>query len=447
MIGTESNFTETKNLKIAVIGGTRGLGKWIATFLSEKGFNLVITGRNTITGELVSKKLGVDYTPDNVAAASDAEVVIISVPIEITSQMIGEIAPNMKKGSLLMDVTSVKEEPSKEMYKYAAEGVEVLPSHPMFGPRIRSLDGQVVVLTPIKTTDWFDKVLKFLESENARVIVTTPEIHDRMMSIVQGLTHFTYVSIAATIERLEINVKESRKFASPIYSLMLDTISRITAQNPYLVYSIQTRNRYIKETHDTFLETFTELKDMVSNHKQNEFVHAMGSAAKHLDDIESALGRSDKAINALTEEISTLKNLLGQEIGLRHIYSGKVHMGVLENLTPDFVMLKQGKNSTKLKLSNVEVLNDKDLLKYKLENLPKKTLDISAIFSETCDPELIAKTIESLENVVDAEVIDTYVGSQIPEGNISVTFRYTLLDQESAIEVENLLKGFGSQIR
>lgn len=434
-------------LKVAVIGGTRGLGKWIASFLSKKGYNLVITGRNTITGELVSKKLGVDYTPDNTAAASDADVVIVSLPIDITSQKIKEIAPEMKEGSLLIDVTSVKEEPSRVMHEYAAKGVEVLPCHPMFGPRIRSLEGQVVVLTPVERGEWYMKVLNFLESENARVIVTTPEIHDRMMSIVQGLTHFAYVSIAATIERLGINVKESRKFASPIYSLMLDTISRITAQNPYLVYSIQTKNSYIQETHETFLETFSELKDMISNENQKDFVSSMSSAAKHLDDIESALGRSDKAIYALTEEISVLKNLLGHEIGLRHIYSGKVHLGILENLTPDFVMIKQGQKTTQLKLSNVEVLNDREILDYKLEHFPKKTFDVSAVFPETCDPEIIKRTIKSVNNVVDAELLDKYSGDQIPCGMISLTFRYTLLDPDAALQVENLLKGFGSQIR
>ena len=213
----------------------------------------------------------------------------------------------MKEGSLLLDVTSVKMEPSKVMQKYAAPGVEVLPTHPMFGPRIRSLDGQVVVLTPVKTGQWYDKVSKFLESENSKVIVTTPEIHDRMMSIVQGLTHFAYISIASTIKKLDIDVKESRKFASPIYNLMLDTIARITAQNPYLVYSIQTKNSFIKEAHETFLETFVELKDMISKEDEKGFVREMSSAAKHLDDVESALGRSDKAISALTEELSLLK--------------------------------------------------------------------------------------------------------------------------------------------
>jgi prephenate dehydrogenase len=434
-------------LKIAVIGGTRGLGRWIAAFLSGKGLKVVITGRNRITGESISKKYGLMYTPDNVEAASTSDVVIIALPIDVTTEVIKEIGPEMKEGSLLLDVTSVKEEPSKIMNQFAAKGVEVLPCHPMFGPRIRSLDGQVVVLTPIVTGKWYNKVLNFLESENTRVIVTTPEIHDRMMSIVQGLTHFAYISIAATIEKLDIDVKESRKFASPIYSLMLDTIARITAQNPYLVYSIQTKNSYIGETHDTFLKTFKELKDMISTGKREEFVDTMSSAAKHLDDIESALGRSDKAISALTAEVSFLKNLFGQEVGLRHIYSGKIHIGFLEELTPDFVTLRKNKNTTRLKLANVEVLSPEELKKWKLKNYPKFSYDISGIFPEECDPSVIASTIKNLKDIVDAEVIDTYKGIQIPKGNISVTIRYTAIEDISSDAVSKLLNGFGVKIR
>ncbi len=434
-------------MKIAIIGGTRGLGKWIASFLSNKGFDVVITGRNVSTGESVSKKLGVDYTWDNIQVASTADVVIIAIPIDITPKIIREIAPLMKEGSLLLDVTSVKMEPSKVMQEYAAPGVEVLPTHPMFGPRIRSLDGQVVVLTPVKTGQWYDKVFKFLESENSRVIVTTPEIHDRMMSIVQGLTHFAYISIASTIKKLDIDVKVSRKFASPIYNLMLDTIARITAQNPYLVYSIQTKNSFIKEAHETFLETFVELKDMISKEDEKGFVREMSSAAKHLDDVESALGRSDKAISALTEELSILKNLVGQEVGLRHIYSGIVHIGILDELTPDYLIISRNNSTTQLKISNVEVINNDDLYKWKLKNYAQNSLDISAIFPESCDPEVISETIKKLDGVVDAEVIDTYCGNQIPAGKISVTIRYHFIDSMVVNEVERLLKGFGSQIR
>jgi len=437
-------------MKITIIGGTRGLGNWIARFLKSKGFDVVITGRNKSEGENVSRKLGVTYLQDNVEAASHSDVTIVSVPIGVTTRIIKEVAPHLKEGSLLMDVTSVKEEPSEAMREFTTEGVEFLPTHPMFGPRIRSLDGQVVVLTPeedIKNGLWYPKVLEFLEAENARVIITNPGNHDRMMSIVQGLTHFSYIAIAATIEKLGIDIKESRKFASPVYSLMLDMIARIVAQNPYLCYSIQTNNRYIGQTHEAFLETFLELKDMVSARNERDFVGAMSSAAKHLDDLEAALGRSDKAISALTQEVQLLKDSLGKEVGLRHIYSEATHVGTLKELSPDFAVLVNGEKETRLKLSNVEVLSQTELVNWKLDNYPQKVYDVSAVFPESCNPSIIAETLMNLSNVVEASVVDVYTGKQVETGKKSVTIRYSVINPDARFEVENLLKGFGGVIR
>jgi len=434
-------------LKIAIIGGTRGLGHWIAAFLSLKGLNVIITGRNRVIGESVSKKLGVDYVDDNLSAASNADIVIIALPIDVTPQIIMEIGPKMKSGSLLMDVTSVKEEPAKVMEEFAADGVEVLPCHPMFGPRVRSLDGQVVVLTPLERKNWYPKVLSFLESENARVIITKPPIHDKMMSIVQGLTHFTYICIAVTIAKLQVDVKESRKFASPVYNLMLDMVARITAQNPYLVYSIQTKNSYTQETQETFLESFKELRNMITTGNKTGFVNSMSTAAKHLDDLESALGRSDKAISVLTEELGILKNLVGCEVGLKHIYSENIHIGILEEISPEFVIIQRHNNTTRLKLANVEVLTPDELLKWKLNNYPQNSYDISGVFPDSCNPELICSTVKGIDSIVDANVIDTYQGEQIPKGKIGVTIRYTVIDKNAIFWVENLLKGFGAIIR
>jgi prephenate dehydrogenase len=434
-------------MQVAVIGGTRGLGNWMANFLTKKGCQVTITGRNSLMGENIANKMGASYTSNNVEAALRAEIVILAVPIDATVRTINEVAPHMREGSLLVDVTSVKEKPAAVMHQHAPEGVEVLPTHPMFGPRIRSLEGQVVVLTPTEEGNWYHKVVDFLEKEQARVLVTTPELHDRMMSVVQGLTHFAYISIASAIEKMQVDVKESRKFASPIYSLMLDMIARIVAQNPYLCYSIQTQNRYIPEVHETFLETFQDLKSMINQKNQDEFVKSMSSAAKHLDDLEAALGRSDKAISALSAEITTLKNSLGKEVGLRHMYSGKVHIGVLESLSPDFLTLKENKQVITLKISNIEVLSYEELQSWKISNLPVKAFDVSVVLPESSQPEIISRTISSLEGVVVSEVKDVYQGEQIPEGFKSVTFNYQLISTTSKKKVEDLLVGFGGIIR
>ena len=46
---------------------------------------------------------------------------------------------------------------------------------------------------------WYQKVVDF-GNRQARVLVTTPEDHDRMMSIVRGLTHFAYISVASAMK-------------------------------------------------------------------------------------------------------------------------------------------------------------------------------------------------------------------------------------------------------
>lgn len=432
---------------ISIIGGTRGLGYWIARFLRKEGFRVIITGRDPDTGRSAAGRIGAEYCRENVRAASLADVVVVSVPIEVTSDVLREVAPHVREGGLLMDVTSVKEEPARVMGRFIARGAHYIPAHPMFGPRVSSLEGQVVVLTPSGDNPWLDDVIRFLEERKARVIVTDPSTHDRMMSVVQVLTHFAYISIAATLEAEGVDIRESRKFASPIYNLMIDTIARIVAQNPYLAYSIQTHNTYGQEMRDCFLRTATRLNEMLRDGRMDDFVAGMGLAAKNIDDVEASLGRSDKAIEALNQELIVLRNSVGQEIGIKHIYSGRVHVGVLESVTPDYAMLRSGKRVMKFKISNIRVLSEEELRRWKVENLDLRVYDVSAVFSDSVDPEVIAHLIGLLECVVDVKIVDLYRGPQIPPDHFSLTLRVRVFDRECYEEILGVLRGIGASIR
>lgn len=434
-------------MKITVIGGSRGLGKWIAIYLISKGFDVIITSRDPISGQKIAARIKGEYHFDNQKAASQSKIVIIAVPIDNMESVIKEVAPSMVPGSLLIDVSSVKEMPAYLMQETIPEGVDFLPMHPMFGPRVRSLEGQVIVLTPLIKSQWYYKVLKFLEKEKAKILVTSPKKHDKMMSVVQVLTHFTYISIASTMEKMGVDIKESRKFASPIYNLMVDTISRIVAQNPYLAYSIQTHNKYAPISRNNFIKTAENLKKDLDHQDKEKFVKEMSSAAKNLDDLEAALGRSDKAISVFSQEITILKESIGKEVGLRHIYSGKVHVGILEELKPDFLKLKVGKKTIKLKIANIEVLDSSKLWNWKIKNLESRKFDISAVFPSSSNADVIASALEKVEGVISVKVMDIYQGPSIDPDMISITFRIKVLDISRIKEVQDLIKGFGSKIR
>ena len=226
-------------VRILILGGTGETGSWFARYFKEKGFDVVVWGPS---GKVeVAKRLGVRYAKDMMQEVEKSDIVLVSVTIEKTVQVIREVAPHMHSGSLIMDVTSIKSEPIRAMKTYAPKGVEVFGTHPMFGPTMPSLRGQTIILTPVegKTGKWQSVMQSLFESDGAHVEILDAEEHDEIMAVVQALTHFAYIGIGATLRTLDVDVQRSRKFMSPVYEIMIDFVGRILDQNPELYASIQ----------------------------------------------------------------------------------------------------------------------------------------------------------------------------------------------------------------
>lgn len=433
-------------MNVGIIGGTDGLGKTLVYYFRDE-FEVYITGTNHKKGRKVAEELDVSYIESNAGIANICDMVIVSVPIQHTSSVIREVAPFMKSGSVMIDVTSIKEEPSKTMAEVLPDNVEYIPTHPVFGPRTTRLDNQVIVLTADKKGKWYKRVYDYLASKNMRIIETTAEKHDFMMSIVQVLTHFSFISTASAIEKLKVDLTESEDYESPIYNLMIDMIARIVSQNPYLTYNIQSMNSNGPHIRNTFAEAVTELRDVINAKDEEKFVEIAINATKHMGDITNALGRSDKAIGALSYEYSYLNECIGQEIGLRHIYSGKVHIGVLEELDNKTAVLKRGNKVKKLRIANIRIMLPDELHQWKVENSAKITRSISCVFSKNVNVETIQNTVMKIDNIINIKLIDAYSGPQIADDSISLTFEIIALEKDAVKNVENLFIGFGGTIR
>jgi prephenate dehydrogenase len=353
----------------------------------------------------------------------------------------------MKEGTLMVDVTSVKEGPTKTMGEALPDTVEYIPTHPVFGPRTTTLDNQVIVLTADKKGKWYSRVYEYLASKNMRIIETTAQKHDYMMSIVQVLTHFSFISTASAIEKLQVDISETEDYESPIYNLMIDMIARIVAQNPYLTYNIQSLNSNGEHIRNTFAEAVLELRDVINSKNSEEFINIAIKATKHMGDIKNALGRSDKAISALSSEHTYLNNMIGQEVGLKHIYTQKIHVGILESLDNKTAVLRNGNKVNKFRIANLRILLPQELYEWKIENLNKKTASISCIFPKNVHVETIEKTVLNIENIIDIRLTDAYNGPQINDESISLTFEVTALSKSDIENVKKLFTGFGGVIR
>jgi prephenate dehydrogenase len=204
---------KTDNFSIGIIGGTGGMGKWFASFFEQEGYTVQISGRRT------------GLNPRQMAAA--CPVVIVSVPIAATNAVIREVGPSLPGDSLLMDLTSLKEAPVRAMLETSVS--EVIGLHPLFGPQVASLNGQNMAVCPARGKRWLPWLKDIMEKNGARLVETTPEEHDKMMALVQGLNHLTAVVIGLTLVGTGISPEDLRRFSTPAFRERLDHLGRITA--------------------------------------------------------------------------------------------------------------------------------------------------------------------------------------------------------------------------
>jgi prephenate dehydrogenase len=288
--------------KMLILGGTGETGSWFARYFSQKGFEITLWGPSGRRD--VAERLGMRFADDMMGEVKESDVVLVSVPIDKTVDVIRRIAPRMRPGSLLMDVTSLKAEPMRAMLAYAPAGVEVLGTHPMFGPTMPGLRGQTIILTPAegRCSRWLPVMKELFEADGARVEILPAEEHDQIMAVVQALTHFAYIGIGAALQSLDFDMHRSRRFMSPVYEIMIDFVGRILDQNPDMYASIQ-KNPAASRARQTFIAECMRLNERAEAGDLAGFKQIMREAAKHYGDTHEALKRSDRLINSRIGEM------------------------------------------------------------------------------------------------------------------------------------------------
>lgn len=433
------------------------MGRWIVNQLLETGgFQVTVADPDEIEGLRLARTIGVNYEKDNKRAAAESDIVIVSVPVENTPQVIAEVAPCMKEGSLLMDIASVKTEAVSAMLKHAPQGVELVSLHPMFGPRIRNVRGQVVILIPVRTGKWFSLVKGFLEKKGFEVVETSVQNHDRMMSIVQGLTHFTSMVFAGVIREMNIDLKQSRRFSSPVYNVFLPIVYRVICQNPELYAQLQVHNPHVLEVQEEFITQAVNLYVETKTRNVKGIVEHVASSCRHFASTESSttlLSISDRMVSTMQRDKNILESLVGRKVCLENVQTGRIHVGVLKSISADTIEIEESRKKTvSLSLFNVMLLDEKATMETRRSLFGESSLDFSVMLPAEFEHEFCREILERfMPEASRIEVLETYVGEQIPKGFKSVTIRVYFPRDEDPKEVrlktESLLKKLGGRLR
>ncbi len=285
-------------MRVTIIGGAGGMGRWFAAFFKHNGADVRIVDKSAKT-EAIAEELGVQFLNTDISNAGvikneivDTDVLLLAVPIDLTGTVIERVGPEMREGSLLMDITSVKKAPVELMNRFTNEGVELLGTHPLYGPSTKSMRGQTVIFVPLRTGTLYEWVYGMFERNGAKIEILTAEEHDEVMSVIMGLTHFILIAFGVTLKELEFDVARSRKFMSPMCEVLTDFVGRILNQDPSLYALIQT-DFEMDRIHETFLACAKRLQELVAAGDVDAIMDVMIEAKQHFGDTERAMRDSD----------------------------------------------------------------------------------------------------------------------------------------------------------
>jgi prephenate dehydrogenase len=212
--------------RVGIIGGQGEMGRLFRGFFEKRGYQVDIADLKT------------PKSSKDVIESSD--VVVFSVPLHRTVEIIEKNLAYLKPDQLVMDLTSLKVEPIHAMLKSKAS---VVGLHPMFGGSISSFVGQTVIACPVRidSSAW-NRLKAEFEKEGMVVKECSPEKHDKLMAVIQVLFHLSTMIQGRVIRELGIDIDETLGYTSPVYRTEICLLGRMFAQSEWLYSAISLMN-------------------------------------------------------------------------------------------------------------------------------------------------------------------------------------------------------------
>src|SRR5256712_9855953 len=157
----EKSAKRLDQVRILIVGGTGGMGRFFARFASLQGAKVKLAGREINKTRTAAKEMEVEPGPILDAASSD--IVILSVPMEEIVRVATETASLMTTGSLLADLSSVKTGISDRVAEKIPKGLEYVSLHPLFGPNTDHLHDQTIVTVSYRSGQKWSKLARALQ--------------------------------------------------------------------------------------------------------------------------------------------------------------------------------------------------------------------------------------------------------------------------------------------
>ena len=233
--------------------GFGGFGQFFVQYLNPY-FDVSVTDVRDLEQE--AGKLGVKWA--SLDEILECNVIILGVPLQYLEDLLLEIAPKIKPGTLVLDVTSVKIKPVELMRKYLPQEVDIIATHPLFGPKSgeNGIEGLNMAICDIRSSRYSEFRDFFKYELKLNVIETDPYKHDQEAGYVMGLTHF----IGQALNKLKVPECQN---TTKSFEHLMGLKDLLSVDSMDLFYTIQADNPYAKEARDEFKKVLGELENFL----------------------------------------------------------------------------------------------------------------------------------------------------------------------------------------
>lgn len=249
--------------QVVVIGGEGQLGGLFAQWFKLSGYQVVVIDTHNQ-----------EQLP---AAVVDAALVLVSIPIAVTSELISTLPP-LPAECVLADLTSIKSAPLQAMLK--AHNGPVIGLHPMFGPDVPSMAKQLVVATLGRDQHGCEWLQQQLQTWGIHLEWLDAGSHDQAMSLIQVMRHITTFAYGVHLMQEQADLDQLQRLSSPIYRLELMMVGRLFAQSPSLYADIILAEPDNFAMIRRYLTRFNELLDTLEKQGKEAFVATFAEVAK-----------------------------------------------------------------------------------------------------------------------------------------------------------------------
>lgn len=235
-----------------VVVGVGLIGGSLAAALKRNGIvdRIVGVGRRRANIERALSLGVIDEASEDIGtAASNADIVLVAVPVGQTASVIKQLRGSVKGGAIVTDVGSTKRDFVTLIRSELADVLEnVVPGHPIAGAECTGVEAATpdlflekrVVLTPMAETNdvSVDRVEAMWRACGAEVVRMSPEHHDIVFSAVSHLPHVLSYALVEMIAS-RVDAEELFSFAASGFR----DFTRIAGSSPEMWRDICASNR------------------------------------------------------------------------------------------------------------------------------------------------------------------------------------------------------------